>query len=61
MAHATITELLQNITPHRTGCLEDVGIDHFGIALGLLAAWRWWTAPENGGRKSEDGGENGGP
>jgi hypothetical protein len=60
MAHATVTELLQNVTPHRTGCLEDVGIDQFGIALGLLATWRWWTAPEGDRREAEGGGENAG-
>ena len=50
MVHATITELLQNFTSHRTGCLEDVGFDHLGVALGLLLTWRWWTELEGGTR-----------
>jgi hypothetical protein len=44
MAHATATELLQTLTSHRTGCLEDVGFDHLGVAVGLLLTWRWWTS-----------------
>jgi hypothetical protein len=46
MVHAPATELLQNLTSHRTGCLEDVGFDHLGVAIGLLLTWRWWTAPD---------------
>ena len=47
MVHGTVTELLQNHTLHRTGCLEDVGFDHLGVALGLLLTWRWWTGSES--------------
>jgi VanZ family protein len=43
MAHATVTELVQLHVPGRTGTLEDVGIDHCGVALGLLVSWRWWS------------------
>jgi hypothetical protein len=46
MAHGTVTELLQlHSTTHRTGCLEDVGLDHLGVALGLLVTWKWWSEP----------------
>jgi hypothetical protein len=47
MAHATATELLQALLAdycHRTGTLNDVGLDHLGIALGLLLTWKKWTA-----------------
>jgi hypothetical protein len=46
MAHGTVTELLQlHTTWHRTGCLDDVGLDHLGVALGLLVTWKWWSEP----------------
>jgi VanZ family protein len=45
MAHATATELLQRFIEGRTGTLVDVGLDHLGIALGLLVTWRWWSDP----------------
>ena len=59
MVHAPVTELLQNLTSHRTGCLEDVGFDHLGVAIGLLLTWRWWTAEDEapktaGGRRNEE-------
>jgi VanZ family protein len=41
-AHGFITEFLQQFVEGRTGCLRDVGLDHIGIILGLLAGWRWW-------------------
>ncbi len=44
MAHATATELIQEQLVYRSGLLSDVVIDQIGIALGLLAAWRWWCA-----------------
>jgi VanZ family protein len=43
--HAAATECIQLFVPHRGGSLTDVGIDCFGIALGLLVSWRWWRAP----------------
>jgi hypothetical protein len=46
MAHATLTEVLQFITFDiigRNGSLMDVALDQFGITLGVVAAWRWWT------------------
>jgi VanZ family protein len=45
MAHGTVTELLQLLTSHRSGALEDVGFDHLGVAIGLLLTWRWWSEP----------------
>jgi len=46
MAHATLTEVLQRMSHEltgRNGNLWDVALDHTGIALGVLLAWRWWT------------------
>jgi hypothetical protein len=45
MVHATLTELLQYSMDfiRRSGSLLDVGLDHIGIAIGVLAAWKWWT------------------
>jgi hypothetical protein len=31
--------------PSRHGCLEDVGIDHIGIALGVLLTLNRWRRP----------------
>jgi hypothetical protein len=45
-AHGTLTELLQQLTLTRTGSLTDVGWDNLGVALGLLASWKWWSAGE---------------
>jgi VanZ family protein len=41
-AHAFGTEGLQLFVPGRTGTITDVGFDHLGLYLGLLASWRWW-------------------
>jgi hypothetical protein len=45
MAHATLTEMLQkNIEViNRTGQLEDVALDHVGIAVGVALGWSWWS------------------
>ena len=46
MAHATATEILQQVLNpwcHRGGSLIDVGFDQLGITLGVLASWKWWT------------------
>lgn len=45
MAHATLTEHLQEFVPGRTGSLHDVGFDNIGIAIGLALSWKWWTRP----------------
>jgi VanZ family protein len=34
--HAAATEYLQNFIPERTASWRDVGLDHVGMALGLL-------------------------
>jgi VanZ family protein len=45
VAHAAGTEILQALLPTgRTGCIEDVGIDLIGIALGLALSWRCWRS-----------------
>ena len=46
MAHATVTELIQLHITNRTGQLEDVGLDHVGLLLGMLCTWKWWTAAD---------------
>jgi hypothetical protein len=49
MAHATITELLQEMLEpycHRGGSLHDVGYDHLGIAIGVALSWKRWTRPD---------------
>jgi len=46
MAHATVTELIQEATfdvAGRSGELHDVGFDHLGVALGVMLSWKWWT------------------
>ncbi|MBI3407876.1 MAG: VanZ family protein [Planctomycetes bacterium] len=44
MAHATVTELLQeNFIPMRSGELDDVGFDQLGITLGILLSWKRWV------------------
>lgn len=39
--HAMATEFLQQFVG-RTGSWQDVGLDHIGVAVGLLLSWRWW-------------------
>jgi hypothetical protein len=43
--HGCATEFFQLFVPSRHGCLEDVGIDHIGIALGLLLSFSRWRRP----------------
>lgn len=47
MVHATVTELLQLLIG-RGGRLEDVGLDHLGILLGVGLTWKWWTSDDSG-------------
>jgi VanZ family protein len=42
--HTMATEYLQGFVPTRVPSWQDVLIDHVGLALGLLASWRWWLA-----------------
>jgi VanZ family protein len=44
--HAFTTEYVQQYVDLRHGSLRDVGIDHLGIALGLLLTWKWWWSAE---------------
>jgi VanZ family protein len=44
--HGCGTEFFQQFVPARHGCLEDVGIDHIGIVLGLLLTLARWRRPE---------------
>jgi hypothetical protein len=48
MVHATLTEVLQYSIESlgRSGELFDVGLDHAGVAIGMLLTWRWWTDPD---------------
>jgi VanZ family protein len=43
--HAMGTEFFQQFVPRRHGTLEDVGIDHIGILIGVLLSWRAWWRP----------------
>jgi VanZ family protein len=40
--HAALTEVIQLYVPLRHGSLQDVAIDHVGLYLGVVLAWRWW-------------------
>jgi VanZ family protein len=40
--HAFGTEFLQQFVPERGPSLWDVGIDHVGIAIGLVLSCKWW-------------------
>jgi VanZ family protein len=42
--HAGGTEYLQGFVHDRSGSWRDVGLDHLGILLGLLASRKWWRA-----------------
>lgn len=39
--HAFATEFLQNFVPSRGPSLFDVGLDHAGLALGVVLVWPW--------------------
>jgi VanZ family protein len=43
--HAMGTEFFQQFVPLRHGSVQDVGIDHIGILLGLALSWRTWWRP----------------
>jgi hypothetical protein len=45
-AHATGTEYIQQFVEGRTGRIEDIGIDLFGVLLGCLVTWKLWTDPK---------------
>lgn len=50
--HAFLTEFLQQFVPGRTATLFDVGVDHLGIAAGVLIAWRSLRSGCSGKRSS---------
>jgi VanZ family protein len=41
-AHAVLTEVIQLYVPERHGDWVDVALDHVGLYLGVVVAWRWW-------------------
>jgi len=43
MAHAAATEWIQLNVSHRSGTVQDVVLDHLGIAAGLIVSWKWWS------------------
>jgi hypothetical protein len=48
MAHAVGTEWCQLAFEHltgRQGLLRDAALDQFGIFVGVIASFRWWTGP----------------
>jgi hypothetical protein len=51
MGHATLTEMIQYHVPAlgRTGELNDVAFDQFGITLGWLLSWKWWVSKDTSG------------
>ena len=42
-AHACLTEVIQRYVPERHGCWEDAALNHVGLYLGVIVAWRWWS------------------
>lgn len=48
MAHAAATEWIQLNISNRTGTVDDVVLDHLGIAIGLAVSWKWWSKKEAG-------------
>jgi VanZ family protein len=50
--HAFATEFLQQFV-ERSGSLRDVGLDHLGLALGLILTIPWWR-PTSGATLSSD-------
>lgn len=43
MAHATLTEILQQYIEGRTGNLPDVAFNDLGILIGFILSWNWWV------------------
>jgi VanZ family protein len=42
-AHAALTEVIQLYVPARHGCWQDAALNHVGLYLGVILAWRWWS------------------
>jgi VanZ family protein len=48
-AHAFATEFAQIYVKDRHPSFRDVGLDHIGIAIGLLISWNWWRPSSKAG------------
>jgi VanZ family protein len=42
VAHAFVTEMIQQFVPLRTGSLRDACINLIGLAIGVALTWRDW-------------------
>ena len=42
LEHGVATEWIQQFVPERGSAVNDVVIDHLGIALGAALTWPWW-------------------
>ena len=45
LEHGVATEWIQGFVPERTSSVNDILIDHCGVALGTALAWPWWRRP----------------
>ncbi|HVS39737.1 MAG TPA: VanZ family protein [Gemmataceae bacterium] len=41
LEHGVATEWIQGFVPERTSSVNDIVIDHGGVALGVLLTWPW--------------------
>ncbi len=44
LEHGVATEWIQGFVPERTSSVNDIVIDHCGVALGVLLTWPWRRA-----------------
>jgi VanZ family protein len=42
LEHGVVTEWVQGFVPERTSSVNDIVIDHIGVALGVALSWPWW-------------------
>ena len=42
LEHGVLTEWGQNFVDKRTSSVNDILIDHIGVALGVALSWPWW-------------------
>ena len=42
LEHGVATEWIQQFVPERGSEVNDIVIDHCGVALGALLTWPWW-------------------
>ncbi len=45
LEHGVATEWVQGFVPERTPRVDDVVIDHLGVALGVVLSWPWRRTP----------------